>query len=115
MKASEQNHSPSSTGPTDRSIAPWLRRELLLAGIFVPAGLVLMPPAIFMTGQTLLGAYSEGGHGMGHLYGTIFGDLARGFLPAWILVLSPWLGIQLLRLAAIPLRRRSAPERGSDA
>ncbi len=81
-----------------------LRRELILAGILVAVGALLLPLAIYFTGQALLGPYSDEGHGLRRLYGDIFGDLAAGFLPAWLLVLSPWLGIQCLRLALIPLR-----------
>lgn len=81
-----------------------IRRELMLAGILIAAGALLLPLAIYYTGQALLGPYSDDGHGIGRLYGDIFADLANGFLPAWLLVLSPWLGIQILRLALIPLR-----------
>lgn len=84
----------------------WLRRELILAGILVAAGALLLPVAIYFTGQALLGPYSDEGHGLGRLYGDIFSDLAAGFVPAWILVLSPWLGIQVLRLALVPLHRK---------
>jgi hypothetical protein len=79
----------------------------------LPIGFFLLPVAIFLTGQSLLGDYSQDGAGIGRLYGDIFGDLAAGFLPAWILVLSPWLGVQLLRLAVFPLKRKrtSPPSR----
>ena len=92
----------------------WLRRELLLAGILIPAGLVLIPVAIYFTGQALLGAYSEEGHGIGRLYGDILRDMGSGFLPAWLLILSPYLGIQLIRLAALPLRHRTPAPDGRD-
>jgi len=85
------------------------RRELILAGILIAAGALLLPIAIYFTGQVLLGPYSDEGHGLGRLYADIFGDLAAGFLPAWLLVLSPWLGVQLLRLALVPLRRKGEP------
>lgn len=98
------------TEPERSRLPHRVRRELLLAGVLIPAGLFIVPMAIFFTGQTLLGSYSEDGQGIGHLYGTVFGDLAAGSLFAWLLVLSPWLGVQLLRLAALPLRRRSEPE-----
>lgn len=95
---------PGESSRTGRRI----RRELILAGVLLPIGFLLLPVAIFLTGQSLLGDYSQDGAGIGRLYGDIFGDLAAGFLPAWILVLSPWLGVQLLRLAVLPLRRKRA-------
>jgi hypothetical protein len=99
--------------PTAREVAPAhnthrVRRELILAGTLIAVGALLLPMAIYFTGQALLGPYSEGGHGLGRLYGDIYRDLAAGFLPAWLLVLSPWLGIVVLRIALIPLRRRRA-------
>jgi hypothetical protein len=83
----------------------WLRRELIIAGVFIPIGAIVLPIAIYMIGQSLLGTYSEQGYGIGRLYGDIFSDLAAGFPAAWILILSPWLALQLLRLAILPLRR----------
>lgn len=88
-----------------------IRRELILAGILIAVGMFLLPLAIYYTGQTLLGPYSDEGHGIGRLYGDIFGDLADGFLPAWLLVLSPWLGVQILRLTLIPLRKNRRASR----
>lgn len=101
----------SSDQPSNpRTRPPWIRRELILAGVLLPIGFFLLPVAIFLTGQALLGDYSQNGAGVGQLYADIFGDLTTGFLPAWALVLSPWLGVQLLRLAALPVtRKRSAP------
>ena len=98
--------------PTESRGATLVRRELILAGLLVPVGLFLLPVAIYFTGQTLLGSYSEDGQGLARLYGDIFSDLGRGFLPAWILVLSPWLGIQILRLVIWPLRRKTAAKCG---
>jgi hypothetical protein len=90
----------SSEQPTKSRISrPWIRRELILAGVLLPIGFFVLPVAIYFTGQALLGDYSQEGAG------------------AWALVLSPWLGIQLLRLAAIPMKRkRSAtpPQRHPD-
>lgn len=106
----QENGAHVMNEPERRHPARQVRRELLLAGILIPAGLFFVPMAIFFTGQTLLGSYSEDGQGIGHLYGDIFGDLAAGSLFAWLLVLSPWLGVQLLRLAILPLRRRPEPE-----
>ncbi len=98
----------SGSGENRSSSAPtrWIRRELIIAGILVPMGCLLLPLAIFFTGQSLLGQYSDSGEGIGRLYGDIFRDFASGSPSAIILVLSPWLGLQALRLALLPLRRR---------
>ena len=98
---SGSEESGSSSAP-----ARWIRRELIIAGILVPVGCLLLPIAIYFTGQSLLGQYSDSGEGIGRLYGDIFRDFASGSLSAILLVLSPWLGLQALRLALLPLRRR---------
>ncbi len=111
----DQPSSPGDNREASRISRTWIRRELILAGVLLPIGFFLLPVAIFFTGQALLGDYSQDGAGIGRLYGDIFGDLATGFLPAWGLVLSPWLGVQLLRLAIIPVtRKRKAPPRKID-
>ena len=86
-----------------------LRRELILASVLSLLGLALLPAAIFLIGQRLLGDYSTEGAGVLNLYGQILRDLGTGSLAAWILVLSPWLGILLLRLLWWPLAGRHAP------
>ena len=89
----------------------WLRtrRELILAAVLSLAGLGLLPLAIFLIGERLLGEYSTEGAGVLHLYGQILRDMGSGSLVAWILVLSPWLGILLLRLLWWPLKGRRLP------
>jgi hypothetical protein len=99
-------------GATSQRMKRWLRRELLIAGILVPVGVFLLPIAIFFTGHALLGQYSDQGDGIGRLYADIFRDVGSGSPWAIALVLSPWLGLQLLRLAWIPLRRRSTARGG---
>lgn len=72
------------------------RKEVgLLAGLLF-FGVVLMPVAIFLVGQTLFGAY--GGHGYGDFFGTISEKLRSGDGVAWFLVLAPYLVWQSLRL-----------------
>ena len=83
-----------------------LRREAILFAAMLAVGL-LLPVAIYFTGQLLLGDYSEDGAGVGHLYGDVFADLAAGSPFAWGLILGPWLGIQLVRLLWWPLSRRA--------
>lgn len=82
-----------------------LRKELLIFSIFVAIGLVVLPFAIFKTGEILLGDYSSEGLGIGHLYGDILRGLATGDWTAWLLVLGPWLGIMMIRALWWPLAR----------
>lgn len=105
----------SQTGESQAGLPSWLRRELILAAILIGVGVLLLPLAIYFTGQALLGPYSADGHGPLRLYADILGDLVDGALPAWILVLSPWLGVQALRLALIPLRRKTGPGREPES
>jgi hypothetical protein len=72
-------------------------RELLIFGLLFLAGLVLLPICIYVVGVNIIGEYSPEA-GMAGLLLAIWGDLARARIGAWILVLSPWLVIQLIRL-----------------
>lgn len=91
-----------------------LRFELIFNGILLLAGLLLVPAAVFYTGQQLLGEYSSDGRGLLHLYASVLKDMGRGHLAAWALCLSPLWGITLLRLLWLPLRRRPLPQSPAD-
>lgn len=99
---------------TASSFPRWVRRELIIAGILIPIGVLLLPVAIYFTGQALLGQYSDQGEGIGKLYSDIFRDVGAGSVAAIVLVLSPWLGIQLLRLAWRPLRRKAVSREAAE-
>jgi hypothetical protein len=73
----------------------WQREVAIGAGLLV-FGLVALPFAIYVVGQRVLGDYGEG-QGALALAESIWLDLASLRLPAWILVLSPYLTIQLIR------------------
>lgn len=98
----EHSEAAATTPGTSRR----LRREAILFAVMLAIGL-LLPVAIYFTGQLLLGDYSDDGAGVGHLYGDVFADLAAGSPFAWGLILGPWLGIQLVRLLWWPLSRRT--------
>ncbi|MGB5623518.1 MAG: hypothetical protein WBN65_13580 [Gammaproteobacteria bacterium] len=87
-----------------------LRFEMILNGVLLLCGIILVPIAVYFTGQELLGQYSTEGKGLLDLYGSILKDMGRGHLAAWGVVLSPLLGITLLRALWLPLRRRPQPE-----
>lgn len=69
--------------------------ELALALMLVFAGMVLLPLAIYFTGQSVFGAY--GGAGFSDFYGNLSGELRAGRPVVWFLVLSPYLILMLLR------------------
>mgnify|MGYP001812425300 CR=1 FL=1 len=89
-----------------------VRKELLISGFLLVVGFVILPFCIYIVGQNVFGAYSAESGAFG-LVTTIWRDLAAFSLGAWILVLSPWAVIQLLRYAVRLWRRpKQAPEAG---
>ena len=99
-KLSGQAVSESSTAhsPIKRAV----RKEVALLVGLLFFGIVLMPIAIFVTGQAVFGDY--GGHGYGDFFGTLSAKLRAGDLVAWFLVTSPYLAWQCLRLMAFGWR-----------
>ena len=87
-----------------------VRFELIFNGVLVLIGVLLLPAAVFYTGQELLGEYATDGRGLLHLYASVLKDMGRGEPAAWALCLSPVLGITLLRVLWLPLRRGSRPQ-----
>lgn len=80
-------------------IEAWLTVFLLVFGLFG------LPYAIYLVGQWLVEPY-EGESGFLGLTGAIWAALGRGQITAWILVLSPYLVVQLIRLGARVWRAR---------
>lgn len=81
-----------------------LKFELVLAAALLCAGLLLLPMAVYWVGQFVVGEYESDG-GVAGLLGALWTDLGQGSIPAWILVSSPYVVIQLFRLARKLLRR----------
>ena len=75
--------------------ANWRREVAIAAGLFA-FGLLALPFAVYLVGQRVLGEYGDG-IGPFALAESIWLDLLSLRLPAWILVLSPYLTIQLAR------------------
>jgi hypothetical protein len=73
----------------------WQREAAIAAGLLA-FGLIALPFAVYVVGQRMLGEYGEAGGALA-LAETIWLDLLAFRLPAWILVLSPYLTIQLAR------------------
>jgi hypothetical protein len=105
-QAAEVGNRATATQP--RRLPRRLRFELIFNAVLLAIGLLLVPAAVFVTGQALLGEYSSDGKGMLNLYASIIQDMGRGRAAAWLLVLSPMLGITLLRVLWLPLRGRRA-------
>lgn len=80
--------------------------ELALALSLLLAGLVLLPLAIYLTGQSVFGEY--GGAGFADFYGRISGELREGRPVVWFLVLSPYLILTLLRLTVWAFQKSRA-------
>ena len=74
------------------------RKELLIAIVMLGFGLVPLPTLVYWVGTHVVGEYEAEG-GLSALIGHVWGDLANGAPLAWVLVVSPYLIIQLLRLA----------------
>jgi hypothetical protein len=81
------------------------QRELAIAAGLLAFGLLALPFAIYVVGQRLLGEYDEGAGAL-DLADDIWSDLLSLHAPAWILVLSPYLIVQLARAVRRVWRRR---------
>ena len=79
--------------------------ETALALSFIFAGLVLLPLAIYFTGQAVFGEY--GGAGFSDFYGRLSSEIRDGRPAVWFLVLTPYLILMLLRLTIWAFRRSS--------
>jgi hypothetical protein len=83
------------------------RKEGLLALSLIAFGVIGLPCLIYFVGLKVIGDY-EGSNGLVSLFADIFGALGRGQIATWILVLSPYLCVQLLRITAA-IRRFGKP------
>jgi len=81
--------------PAAGATNPW-QREVVLAALLIGFGLLALPFAVYFVGRRVLGEYGEGLGAMA-LAETIWLDLLSFRVAAWVLVLSPYLTIQLAR------------------
>ena len=90
---------------TDNPRKSRLVNELVLFSAFLLGGFLLLPLAIYLTGNLVFGDY-EGG------YGQFFGGISRGILgfdiETWFLILSPYLALQVLRLTLTLFRKTAS-------
>lgn len=80
------------------------KRELVWAGSLLGFGFFVLPGAVYLVGQTIVGEYPADG-GVLALALNIWADMARGNPLALILVFSPYGIVQLLRLSCHLWRR----------
>lgn len=78
------------------------RETALFVGLFF-AGFVLLPIAVWLVGNTVFGDY--GGAGYKGFFSLLSGKIREWDAVAWFFVLSPYLGVSLVRVAAWGWRR----------
>lgn len=88
-----------------------------MAAIFGGFGLLLLPALVYLVGQQLLGEYRPDA-GLGGFYTDLYGHLGAASAWAWLLVLGPYLAVQILRLLWLPFgllmrRHKSVPQAAS--
>jgi len=97
---------------TTQSSTPDFRRAATREAAYLTGflffGLALLPVLIYFVGQLVFGDY--GGLGYGDFYGTLSQKIRSGDWVAWFLVLSPYLGWQVVR--GILLAWRYVGQRG---
>jgi len=71
-------------------------KEVLLALALLVCGLVILPILIYVVGQQIIGEYEDGLLGF---YEAIADALIEGSVFAWILILWPYLTVQLFRFS----------------
>ena len=81
------------------------RREAMIAALLLGFGVVILPSLVYLVGIVIVEPY-EGENGLATLYGSILSGLVKPELPAWLLVLGPYVVIQLVRLALVGRGKR---------
>ena len=77
---------------------PSVRKEAILLAILLPFGVIFMPSAAYVVGGLVFGDYA--GDGFAGFFSAIGAKLLAGQGVAWLLVASPYLIVQCLRLTA---------------
>jgi hypothetical protein len=80
-----------------------LKKELALLAVLLFFGIAILPIAVWFVGDVVFGTYQ--GNGRAGFFGDLGNKLRSGDPAAWFLVVSPWLGVQIVRLAALGWRR----------
>jgi hypothetical protein len=83
-----------------------IKREIAIAAALFAAGLLLLPLSIYWVGRQVAGEYAGGGGALA-LADQVWSDFLRLEPAAWLLVLSPYVFVQLARLVRRTWRPRS--------
>jgi hypothetical protein len=94
------------------SLNPW-KFELVLLISLLAVGLLVIPVLIYFTAAPVAGDYP--GEGLWGLIKHIWGDLGRGRPFAWLMVLCPYLFLQLLRLSVVSWRSSQGVNQVTDS
>lgn len=89
---------------TTKPGASRLRKEAILFGLLFLCGLLLLPIAIYLVGNNVFGGYGDGG--LREFLAALAGRALTADPAALLLVLSPYLVVQGLRLSFAALRWR---------
>jgi uncharacterized membrane protein YraQ (UPF0718 family) len=81
-----------------------LRKELAILAAMLVIGLLLLPIAVYVVGQNVVGEYGPNLDVL-NLMTAIWAAVARFSVPAWLFIASPYLGVQLLRVAKSQWRK----------
>ena len=81
------------------------KRELVIAAALFCCGFLLLPAAIYWVGRQVIGEYGGDG-GILALADQIWADFLALEPAAWVLVLSPYLALQLIRMIRRAWRAR---------
>jgi hypothetical protein len=84
-------------------VLPILKKELALLAMMLFFGIAILPIAVWFVGDLVFSTYN--GAGYMDFFGALGDKLRSGDPAAWFLVGSPWLGAQVVRLAALGWRR----------
>jgi hypothetical protein len=84
-----------------------LKREAILLTALLAFGLLVLPFVIYLIGAQLFGEYEPGANAFSFLV-DLWLELYRGHRAAWLLVGSPYLVIQGVRLAGVFWRSRKS-------
>jgi hypothetical protein len=108
---SPQGRDPLASQAPRSATARHMRRELLILGIALFCGFVLIPLAIWLAGNRILGPYSHGqdtsNGGPMRLLGDFYTGLGHGSVIFWCVVVGPYVILSLARLLYLFIR--SAP------
>lgn len=83
-----------------------LRREFTIGALLLFFGIAVLPALIYLVGTVVIGPYE--GDGIASLYAAILAGAGNLEPVPWLLILSPYLVVQLLRVMLALRRPRRA-------